>query len=136
MSSKAEFVFKESEEETEAWCLPLVEYAHATSVLLQPKNLYPWAFTEMIRIQHSERYEYLEKDGDEPVAGIIAFTGYDQHVGECLTVQWAISKQRGRLTRGYRKLIELARYLEIPYICYTKETAPMTYTMRYIKVID
>lgn len=130
-----EFLFKPAGVDSKAWDSGLVRWGHSQKVIFHHRGLAEFFYTTAADLKARNMWEYSVREGDECVGSILAVIENDQHVGLCMSVQWALTKKPGVLVDGYRKLYKLAKKLGIPFICYTKEIAPYTYTMRYKKVI-
>lgn len=97
------------------------------------------AALECIRnsIECDGRYELTVWIGGNPVGVAIAVPEYDEHVGQCLSVQWRFVLPEHRGAAGavlHRKLIKLAHILNAPVLAYTRRIGLGMYQLKYTKV--
>lgn len=129
-----DFVFKPKGKSSKGWNAGLARWGWGEKPIFQHRSYVEFYLTTSYSLERENLYEYVIWDEGTCVGSIIAVVEMDQHVGQCLSVRWALTRKTGALLDGYRKLYKLAKKLNIGWVCYTKEIAPMTYTMRYKKV--
>ncbi|MGL5582008.1 MAG: hypothetical protein ACRDCE_13785 [Cetobacterium sp.] len=130
-----EFYHKPKGFKSMGWNPSLVLWGWQQKEIFQHRRYLEFFLTTEDALCNEELYEWVEiNDRGVVQASMIVAEDFDQHVGRCLSVRWALTKEKGKLTKAYRKLYELAKELGIPFICHTQEVSPYVYTMRYRKV--